>query len=85
MLPALELRARLLSNFDDAELEIIDLTGTQDHYECHIASAKFQGLSTMAQHKLVYAALREELKGPIHALSLKTYTPAVWRDRTPRR
>jgi stress-induced morphogen len=85
MLPVLELRTRLMSSFDDAELEIVDLTGTQDHYECHIASAKFVGLSTMAQHKLVYAALREELKGPIHALSLKTYTPALWRERAPHR
>jgi acid stress-induced BolA-like protein IbaG/YrbA len=34
---------------------------------------------------LVYAALREELKGPIHALSLKTYTPALWRERAPHR
>lgn len=81
MLPVAELRTRLIASFDDAELEIIDLTGTQDHYECHIASAKFAGLSTMAQHKLVYAALRDELKGAIHALSVKTYTPALWRER----
>jgi stress-induced morphogen len=82
MLPVAELRGRLLAAFVDAELEIIDLTGTQDHYECHIASARFAGLSPMAQHKLVYAALRDELKGPIHALSLKTYTPALWRQRS---
>jgi stress-induced morphogen len=81
MLPVTELRRLLSEAFDDAELEIVDLTGTQDHYECHLASAKFVGLSPIAQHKLVYAALREELKGPIHALSLKTYTPSLWRQR----
>lgn len=82
MLPVSQLRGLLISHFEDAQIEIIDLTGTQDHYECHVASAKFVGLSTMAQHKLVYGALREELKGPIHALSLKTYTPALWRERS---
>lgn len=82
MLPVSQLRGLLTSHFEDAQIEIIDLTGTQDHYECHIASAKFVGLSTMAQHKLVYGALREQLKGPIHALSLKTYTPALWRERS---
>jgi stress-induced morphogen len=82
MLPVSQLRGLLTAHFDDAQIEIIDLTGTQDHYECHIASSKFVGLSTMAQHKLVYGALREELKGAIHALSLKTYTPALWRERS---
>jgi len=81
MLPTVELRRQLLSAFDDAEIEIIDLTGTQDHYECHIASSRFVGLSPIAQHKLVYSALGDALKGPIHALSLKTYTPALWRER----
>jgi stress-induced morphogen len=76
-----EIRRQLLRAFSDAEIELVDLTGTQDHYECHIASERFAGLLPMAQHRLVYQALGEAMKGPIHALSLKTYTPALWRER----
>ena len=81
MLSPEDIRLQLLAVFADAQIELTDLTGTRDHYECHIASEKFMGLSTMAQHRLVHEALREALRGAIHALSLKTYTPALWRER----
>jgi stress-induced morphogen len=60
----------------DAEVSVHDLTGTQDHYEVHVASARFAGKSRIEQHRLVYAALGEALKGPIHALKLTTVVKA---------
>lgn len=81
MMPPDQVKAQLLQSFDDAQIDLIDLTGTQDHYECHIASARFAGLLPMAQHRLVYQALEQAMKGPIHALSLKTYTPEAWQRR----
>ena len=74
-----EIRRQLQAAFPDAEIDLKDLTGTQDHYECHIASDKFAGLLPMAQHRLVYQSLGDAMKGPIHALSLKTYTLEAWR------
>ncbi|HET6612264.1 MAG TPA: BolA family transcriptional regulator [Kofleriaceae bacterium] len=59
----------------DAEVTLRDLTGTADHWEATIISAAFTGKSLMERHRLVYAALAEEMKGPIHALTLKTLTP----------
>jgi stress-induced morphogen len=82
-MPPDEIRCLLKGALPDAEIELIDLTGTADHYECHIASMRFVGVSPMAQHKLVYQALAEPLRGPIHAFSIKTYTPALWRERKP--
>ena len=38
-------------------------------------SKHFGGKSLVQRHRLVFAALEEELKGPIHALSLHVYTP----------
>ena len=70
--------ARLRAAFPDAEIALEDLTGTKDHYQARIVSAAFDGKTPVAQHQLVYAALAEEMKGPIHALALKTYTPAAW-------
>jgi stress-induced morphogen len=71
MTPA-ALKERLVAAFPDAEVEIVDLTGTLDHYEVRIASSAFAGKSRIAQHKLVYEALGESVGGAIHALALKT-------------
>jgi len=73
-----EIEERLRTAFPDAEIVLDDLTGTKDHYQARIVSALFSGKTPIQQHQLVYAALAEEMKGPIHALSLKTYSPESW-------
>jgi stress-induced morphogen len=70
---------RLLSEaFPDAEIELADLTGTRDHYQARVVTRAFAGKSPIEQHQLVYGALGDAMKGPIHALALKTYTPEAW-------
>jgi BolA protein len=49
--------------------------GGESHFHLDIVSAEFAGKSRVARQRLVYALLAEELKGPIHALSLVTRTP----------
>ncbi len=64
---------RLKTHFPDAKVEVIDLTGTEDHWEVHIASHQFNGLPRIQQHKLVMQAFDPELKtGEVHALTMKT-------------
>lgn len=70
--------SKLREAFPDADIEIEDLTGTKDHYQARIVSDAFVGKTPVEQHQLVYRALAEEMKGPIHALALKTYTPETW-------
>lgn len=72
MIEPQDLVQRLRTAFPDAEVEVEDLTGTKDHYRAQIRSDAFSGKSLIEQHQLVYRALAEEMKGPIHALSLKT-------------
>ena len=60
----------------DAKVEIRDLTGTKDHWEATIVSEAFAGKSLLQRQRMVYGALEEEMKGPIHALTMKVYTPA---------
>jgi len=67
--------AKIRQRLPDAQVELRDLTGGQDHWEAVIVSAAFVGKSMLEQHRLVFDALAEEMKGPIHALTLKTYTP----------
>jgi stress-induced morphogen len=65
-------RARLLEAFPGAEVIVNDLTGTEDHLEATVVSARFAGVSRIEQHRMVYAALGEWMAGPIHALALTT-------------
>lgn len=47
------------------------------HYTVRITSARFQGLSAVARHRLVYDALRHLMAGGIHALAIQASVPAV--------
>lgn len=70
-----QLTERLKEAFPDAVIQLKDLTGGQDHWQAEITSEVFAGLPPLARHRKVYAALAEEMKGPIHALALKTLAP----------
>ena len=58
---------------DAGELEVVDRTGTGDHFHVTVASPRFDGLSLVEQHRLVYDALEEPLRdGTIHELRITT-------------
>ena len=67
-----ELEAAVRRALPDARVKVVDLTGTEDHYEVTVVSALFEGKSRIEQHKMVYRALGGEVGGAIHALALKT-------------
>jgi stress-induced morphogen len=49
----------------------------ETHFTVEVASAAFEGLSSLKRHRLVYGLLAAEMgEGPVHALSLVTQTPA---------
>lgn len=56
----------------DAQVELVDLAGDGDHYKAVITSPSFAGLSRIAQHQAVYAALKGKMGGELHALALET-------------
>jgi stress-induced morphogen len=68
--------ARIRETLPDAEVELRDLTGTEDHWHATVISKAFDGMSLIARHRLVMGALAAEMKGPIHALTLDVKTPA---------
>ena len=69
-----ELKQRIEAALPECRAEVIDLTGTQDHFRAEVVSPAFSGLSRIQQHKLVYDVFGAEVGGAIHALSLKTST-----------
>ena len=46
------------------------------HFEARVVSAAFAGKLPLARHRMVYATLGEKMGGEIHALQLRTITPA---------
>ncbi len=70
------LDAMLREAFPDAQINLTDLAGDNDHWSAEIIDESFRGKSRVAQHQLVYAALKGKMGGELHALQLKTSAPA---------
>jgi stress-induced morphogen len=70
-----EIATKIRAALPDAVIEMQDLTGTSDHWKATIVSTAFAGKTMLQRHRLVMAALAEEMKGPIHALTLDVKTP----------
>ena len=55
------------------ELTVVDRTGGGDHFHVTVVDRRFEDLSRLDQHRLVYAALDEPLRdGTIHELRITT-------------
>jgi stress-induced morphogen len=67
--------ARIRVALPDAVVELKDLTGTEDHWHATVISTGFAGRSLIERHRLVMGALVDEMKGPIHALTLDVKAP----------
>ncbi|MDD4928767.1 MAG: BolA/IbaG family iron-sulfur metabolism protein [Gallionella sp.] len=60
------------------ETSHLSVTGDGQHFEAIVVSAAFAGKSRIQRHQIVFQALGERMRGEIHALSMKTYTPEEW-------
>jgi acid stress-induced BolA-like protein IbaG/YrbA len=56
----------------------LEVEGDGRHFFATIVSTEFEGLPRVRRHQRVYAALGDRMKSQIHALSMKTLTPAEW-------
>ena len=70
----------------DAEVTMIDKTGTMDHLKVTIVSDAFQGKNLLDRHRLIYQALDAPMKdGRIHALELTANTKQEHQQSTAER
>ncbi len=79
---------KIRSALDPVHLELEDESASHSghqpfqnpasHFRAVIVSAHFKDKSLVERHRMVYDLLKEELKGAIHALALKTFTPEEW-------
>lgn len=61
----------------------IEVEGDGRHFFATIVSAAFEGKLRVRRHQQVYDALGERMHEQIHALSMKTLTPAEWAQSAP--
>ena len=80
------IKSKLEARFAPIRLEVADDSdrhqghaghreGGESHFNVVIESAHFEGQPRLARQRMVYAALAEELAGPVHALSVKALAP----------
>jgi len=74
-MPAPEIERMIKRSLPDAEVNITDLAGDNDHYAAVVVSSAFIGKSKLQQHQLVYKALGGHMGGALHALQLQTFAP----------
>ena len=55
---------------------------TDSHFKLIVVADCFQGMSKVKRHQQLYALLKAELEGPVHALALHLFTPAEWQETT---
>ncbi|MEN9228432.1 MAG: BolA/IbaG family iron-sulfur metabolism protein [Gloeomargarita sp. GMQP_bins_120] len=67
------------AHLPDARVDLQDLTGGGDHWQAVIVSEAFVGKNRVQRHQLIYQALQSVLAtNELHALTMKTLTPAEW-------
>ena len=62
--------------------DYITLEGDGRHWYATIVSPEFEGKRAIARHQRVYATLGSKMQSDeVHALSMKTFTPAEWAEQ----
>ena len=67
-----EIKILIKKAIPDAEINIQDQAGDENHYSATIKSKIFTGKSKIEQHKLVYKALNGKMGNELHALAINT-------------
>ena len=71
-----DIKQRIEAAIAGPQADVEDYTGSGDHFRATVTARAFEGLSRVQQHRLVYDVFGAEIGGAIHALALKTQTPA---------
>ncbi len=82
------IESKLAAEFSPDLLDVVNEShmhsvpaNSETHFKVVVVAASFSGMRKVARHQKVYAVLKEELAGPVHALALHTYTPEEWQER----
>jgi stress-induced morphogen len=76
-----EIETMIARGIPDATVEVRDYTGGGDHFEALVVSPSFEGKGLIERHQAVYRALGDAMRVQVHALTLKTLTPAQFQKQ----
>ena len=68
------IKQKIEDSIAKSKVEVIDTTGTGDHFSVVVISDVFDNMSLIERHKLIYQSLNQYITKEIHALQIKTYT-----------
>ena len=84
----ISIETKLKEVLSPIRLEVIDESylhnvepGRESHVRIVAISELFEGLNLVKRHQLIYAEIQEEIDGPIHALSIHTFTEQEWKEK----
>ncbi|MCS5595061.1 MAG: BolA/IbaG family iron-sulfur metabolism protein [Porticoccaceae bacterium] len=79
---------KLSRDLDPSTLEVTNESfmhsvpeGSESHFKLVVVSEKFESKRLVQRHQMIYALLRDELAGPVHALAIHTYTSKEWQAK----
>jgi stress-induced morphogen len=73
-----QLEDKLRNSLEASYVKVEDLSdGCGAKFSCVVVTKRFDGVALLQRHRMVNAALEEEMKS-IHAMNLKTLTPEQW-------
>ena len=82
------IESKLKTVLEPSHLEVIDESylhnvepGRESHVRIVAISKSFEGLNLVKRHQLIYSQIQEEISGPIHAISLHTFTAEEWKEK----
>ena len=76
-----EIKQRLNSNFINDKVEVFDSRGTGDHFSIIVISDRFDGVSLVNRHRMIYSIFEDKIVNEIHALQIQTYTLEEWKRK----
>jgi len=77
VVPSDTIRERIITRFDDADVNVYDLTGGGNHYQVEVTTQAFAGKTPIERHRMVNETLKDLLEdGQLHALALTCRVPA---------
>jgi acid stress-induced BolA-like protein IbaG/YrbA len=76
-----EIKRLIETGLPGALVDVRDSTGGGNHFEALVVSDKFEGKGLVERHQAVYSTLGDAMRERVHALSLRTLTPAQYSNR----
>jgi len=75
-----QIKKAIETSIPNATAHILDPMNDGQHLQAFVISPAFEGKMLVQQHQMVMAPLKGALAGAVHALALKTFTPAKWQE-----